>query len=105
MNKYKLAVISTAGKDNQPEYAVIGFDKSLELKIIFGTDNTSRKYNNLHLIQAVCLVIGSFDNKTVQYEGTARELYLVKNHYWPIVFATEFFYANATEAYFIIKRT
>lgn len=69
------AVVSTCGRNGQPEAALIGFGETNNLEIIFGTFNTARKYKNLQENNKVAFVIGWEDDfTTVQYEGTAREL-------------------------------
>lgn len=71
----KHAVISTCGKNQKPEAALVGFGETENLEIIFGTFNTSKKYKNLKENNKVALVIGwDEDYITVQYEGIAEEL-------------------------------
>lgn len=68
-------VISTCGLSHQPEAALVGFGQTDQLKLIFGTYTTSKKYANIKENNKVAFVIGwADDNVTVQYEGTAREL-------------------------------
>ncbi len=69
------AVISTCGKTQQPEAALIGFGETDEFELIFGTYKTSKKYKNLKGNNKVAFVIGwQEDYITVQYEGEASEL-------------------------------
>lgn len=72
----RLTVISTIDNErNRPEAACIAFAEKENLDLIFGTRNTSRKYNNLQTNQNVSFVIGWTDEfGTVQYEGVAEEL-------------------------------
>ena len=71
----KHAVISTSGRDNHPEAALIGFGETDNFELIFGTYKTSRKYKNLKENSKVAFVIGwDEDYITVQYEGMASEL-------------------------------
>jgi uncharacterized pyridoxamine 5'-phosphate oxidase family protein len=71
----KHTVISTCGKNHQPEAAVIGFGETDEFELIFGTYRTSKKYKNLKENNKVAFVIGwDEDFITVQYEGIATEL-------------------------------
>src|SRR3989344_737 len=71
----KHTVISTCGKNQKPEAALMGFGETDDLELIFGTYKTSRKYKNLKENNKVAFVIGwDEDNITVQYEGIAEEL-------------------------------
>jgi general stress protein 26 len=70
----KLAVVSTIGKDNKPESALVGIAVSTSLEIIFDTVKTSRKYHNILTNKHVAVVIGWDDETTVQYEGEAEVL-------------------------------
>lgn len=71
------AVISTCGKNEQPEAALIGFGDTEDLELIFGTYSSSKKYKNLQENSRVAFVIGwdSSEYVTVQYEGIASELF------------------------------
>lgn len=69
------AVISTVSTAHQPESALIGFGETEQLEIIFGTETTTRKYQNLKKNPNAAFVFGwEEDSITVQYEGIAREL-------------------------------
>lgn len=86
MDSHKLCVISTIHTDGGPEAAVIGFGQTEKLEVIFGTNNTSRKYQNLTQNNHVAIVIGWENGETMQYEGVARELRedeirIVEEHY------------------------
>lgn len=71
----KHAVISTCGKNQQPEAALIGFGETDDFELIFGTFKTTKKYKNLKKNNKVAFVIGwDEDYITVQYEGIASEL-------------------------------
>jgi general stress protein 26 len=72
ISKQKYAVLSTATQNNSPESALIGFAVSPDLKIIFDTVISSRKYQNLISNSSVSLVIGWENERTVQYEGIAK---------------------------------
>lgn len=76
LKEHTLGVISTIHtQGNSPESAVVAFVETENLEIVFGTSNTSRKYQNILKNNHVCLVIGwSSQTGTVQYEGLAREL-------------------------------
>ena len=69
--RHKYAVLSTVTKNNLPECALIGFAVTQDLKIIFDTSRTTRKYQNLIKNPAIALVIGWDKERTVQYEGRA----------------------------------
>ncbi|MBI3255797.1 MAG: pyridoxamine 5'-phosphate oxidase family protein [Candidatus Andersenbacteria bacterium] len=71
-----LGVISYINTSGKPQAALVGITETPDLKLIFGTDKTSRKYQNLLKNPHVALVIGT-DREvsiTVQYEGVAKEL-------------------------------
>lgn len=72
ISKYKYAVLATVTEDNFPESALVGFAVTQDLKIIFDTVSTSRKYQNLIKNPAIAFVIGWDNEKTVQYEGIAK---------------------------------
>jgi uncharacterized pyridoxamine 5'-phosphate oxidase family protein len=76
MASNRLTVISTVDvKSNKSEAAVLAFAEKDTLELIFGTSNTSRKYQNLQNNKNVSFVIGWTDELgTLQYEGIAREL-------------------------------
>lgn len=69
-----LMSISSISSQGQPQAAVVGFGETDDFRLVFGTSNTSRKYQNLQRNKAVAVVIGWDDTRTVQYEGVAREL-------------------------------
>jgi general stress protein 26 len=74
MDGQRLGVLATAGENNRPEAALMGFAVTPELEIIFDTVNSSRKYPNLKKNPRVAWVIGCTTEVTVQYEGVAQEL-------------------------------
>ncbi len=69
-NKY--AVLSTVTVDNLPQAALVGIAVTKDLKIIFDTLNTSRKYKNLIRNPSAAFVIGWINEQTLQYEGIAK---------------------------------
>jgi pyridoxine/pyridoxamine 5'-phosphate oxidase len=71
ISRHKYAVLSTVTKENLPECALVGFAVTHDLKLIFDTTSTSRKYQNLIENPAIALVIGWDKERTVQYEGSA----------------------------------
>lgn len=74
IKQQELAVISTVNSAGKAESAVIGFGETDKFELIFGTYDSSRKYQNLRTNQNVSFVIGWTEGKTVQYEGIAEEL-------------------------------
>jgi uncharacterized pyridoxamine 5'-phosphate oxidase family protein len=74
ISKYRYAVISTVSAKGNPEAALVGFAVSPDLRLIFDTVSTSRKYKNLIQNGAIALVIGWEDERTVQYEGRVKIL-------------------------------
>ena len=69
ISKHRYAVLSTVASDGTPESALVGFAVAPDLRIIFDTVSTSRKYKNLNLNHSVAFVIGWDNEQTVQYEG------------------------------------
>jgi uncharacterized pyridoxamine 5'-phosphate oxidase family protein len=69
ISKHRNAVLSTVASDGTPESALVGFAVAPDLRIIFDTVSTSRKYKNLNLNHSVAFVIGWDNEQTVQYEG------------------------------------
>jgi uncharacterized pyridoxamine 5'-phosphate oxidase family protein len=72
ISKNKYAVLSTVTKDNLAEAALVGIGVTTDLKIIFDTVRTSRKYKNLIENPSIAFVIGWDNEQTIQYEGNAR---------------------------------
>lgn len=110
LNSYQLAVVSTVNPEGLPSAAIIGFGQTKELELIFGTDNTTRKYKNLSHDKHVAFAIGGETPETIQYEGIARELDqseldIVRDNYWnknPHAAARS---KIPTQRYFIVKPT
>jgi uncharacterized pyridoxamine 5'-phosphate oxidase family protein len=72
ISQFKYAVLSTVTTENRPEAALVGIAVTADLKIIFDTVTTSRKYQNLARNPSIAFVIGWGREQTVQYEGTVR---------------------------------
>jgi general stress protein 26 len=72
ISKHQYAVLSTVAKDNLPEAALVCFAVTQDLKIIFDTVSTSRKYQDLIANPSIAFVIGWDNEQTVQYEGIAK---------------------------------
>ena len=69
----RFAVLATASPDG-PQAAIMGVTATGSLELVFLTARASRKYANLVAEPRVALVLGSTEETTVQYEGTAREV-------------------------------
>ena len=74
LNSHRLAVVATTAVSGQAQSAVIEFGSSEDLKLIFDTYRSSRKYMNLKRDNRASFVIGWDDDITLQYEGAAVEL-------------------------------
>jgi len=69
LSAHKYAVLSTVNTEGIPESALIGFAVAPDLRIVFDTVSSSRKYKNLIQNHSVSLVIGWDNEQTIQYEG------------------------------------
>jgi pyridoxine/pyridoxamine 5'-phosphate oxidase len=110
IKQQKLATISTVDNNGKPEAAVIGFGQTNSLELIFGTDNSSRKYANIKKNNSVALVIGWDEGKTVQFEGLAielseKDLPLINDSYWSKSPNAEKYHANEGQRYFKVSPT
>ncbi|WP_081485936.1 pyridoxamine 5'-phosphate oxidase family protein [Thiothrix nivea] len=70
LERNRLGVLSTIAKDLSVQSAVVGYAECSDFSIIFGSDISSRKYNNLTKVPRVSFVIWE-GNETLQYEGNA----------------------------------
>jgi general stress protein 26 len=76
LDSHNLGVISTVHKEKDgPESALVGVANTESLDLVFGTANTTRKYQNIQANPHISFVVG-WDAQvgSVQYEGVAREL-------------------------------
>jgi uncharacterized protein YhbP (UPF0306 family) len=73
LNSQNHMVISSVNASGNPEAAMVGFAQNKNLEIIFGTDMTTRKAQNLSHNSQVALVING-EEHNVQYEGTAKQI-------------------------------
>ncbi|HYI92384.1 MAG TPA: pyridoxamine 5'-phosphate oxidase family protein, partial [Bryobacteraceae bacterium] len=64
----------TISGSSTPQSALIGIAVTPDLKIIFDTTKSTRKYSNLIVKPQCSLVIGWEAEQTVQYEGRAEEI-------------------------------
>ena len=69
ITKHRYAILCSVTPEGHPEAALIGFTVAPDLRLIFDTVSTSRKFKNLISNNSVALVIGWEDEQTVQYEG------------------------------------
>ena len=70
----EFGVIATNSANDAPESAVVAISQTDDLKLIFGTFENSRKYNNILKDNKVSVVVG-WDNtkkQTIQIEGSAK---------------------------------
>jgi len=72
LNQQAHAVVSTVNKQGNPQAALVGFGQTTDLQIIFGTDMTTRKAQNLSHNTHVAMVING-DDSCVQLEGIAKQ--------------------------------
>jgi uncharacterized pyridoxamine 5'-phosphate oxidase family protein len=72
ISKQRYAVVATVSAKGDPEAALVGFAVAPDLRLIFDTVRTSRKYKNLTQNGAIALVIGWDAEKTIQYEGRVK---------------------------------
>jgi hypothetical protein len=70
----KLGVLSSIAESGTPQSALVGIAFTPDLEIVFDTVKSSRKYPNLIARRQCSFVLGWAGEKTVQYEGEAREL-------------------------------
>ena len=71
LSEQKHAVISTVNSKGNPESAMVGFAQNKDLELIFGTDKTTRKAQNIKAKNNVSVVVNG-DAKCIQYEGNAH---------------------------------
>jgi len=74
ITRSKYGVLGTIGENGNPQSALVGIAVTEDLEIVFDTIKSSRKYLNLIAKPACSFAIGWADERTVQYEGEAREL-------------------------------
>lgn len=110
LNENEFGVISTNSFNGAPESAVVAVSTTDDLQLIFGTFDSSRKFNNILKDNKVSIVIG-WDNvkkQTMQIEGIAmlvpdserkhvEDIHCKKN---PV---SEKFRNNLHQKYFTIK--
>jgi uncharacterized pyridoxamine 5'-phosphate oxidase family protein len=72
ISKQRYAVVASVTSKGDPQAALVGFAVAPDLKLIFDTVSTSRKYKNLTQNGAIALVIGWDAEQTIQYEGRVK---------------------------------
>ena len=77
LQSHSLMSLSYVGPEQKPHSAVVEYVLTDDGEILFSTFKDKRKYEWLRQNSAVSIVVGwTFDeNITIQYEGTAEELY------------------------------
>jgi len=73
ISKQKYAVLSSVSAKGDPQAALVGFAVAPDLRLIFDTVSTSRKYKNLTQNGAIAFVIGWDADITIQYEGRVKK--------------------------------
>ena len=74
IDRHRLAVLATVSPARLPEAAVVGFAATEDLELVFDTEASSRKAENLRGHPRIALVIGWDREITLQYEGVAEEV-------------------------------
>ena len=74
-NRHSLLTFSTVGSDGLPESSVLEFFTH-EFDLFVCTERSSRKYTNLQTNNNVAIVIGGYEEMSVQYEGVATEIHI-----------------------------
>ncbi|HVZ30589.1 MAG TPA: pyridoxamine 5'-phosphate oxidase family protein [Asticcacaulis sp.] len=73
LKSHRLGVVSTTGPDG-PQAALVGIAVTADLKLIFDTVESTRKFANLMRNPACAVVAGWEGEQTLQYEGTAERV-------------------------------
>lgn len=101
-------VLTTVTKDGLPQAATVGYSVDGDFNFLIGTNKNTRKYQNLKNNNKIALVVGFAGSKTVQLEGTARELEItdkrVEAHLNKLPSAVKF-KIHPGQTYFLIKPT
>ena len=74
MQQYRYGVLSSVSVGGVPQSALVGIAVTSEIEIIFDALRSSRKYANLVRNPACSFVVGWGGEKTIQFEGVAKEL-------------------------------
>jgi len=71
LQRHRLAVISSIGRDGEPQSALVNITVTPDLEVIFETTCATRKFDNIERDPRVSLVIGWDGPETLQYQGLA----------------------------------
>lgn len=71
LDQFETCVIATVNSMGQPQAATVGFSVDDELKILFATNQDTRKSANIAKNAKVAMTFGFEGVKTVQFEGHA----------------------------------
>ena len=76
LHQHPCCVVSTINTSQEPEAATVGFLELHTLELAFFTYDTTRKFKNLLTNPHIAVVVGTdpIIGKTLQYEGTARQM-------------------------------
>lgn len=74
LDTQETCVLSTISSDSWPMSATVGFSHDSKFEILIGTNNTTRKYQNLIHNSNVSIVVGVVSPRTVQIQGFAKEV-------------------------------
>lgn len=66
-----LAVVATRNQEGAPQAALVGIAATHRAELIFDTSVHSRKYLNLRVFPRVAVVVGWYEEVTLQIEGDA----------------------------------
>ena len=73
MKQHRYGVVSSIAADGTPQSALVGIATTPELRIVFDTLRTTRKYANLTRNPRCSFVVGWSGEQTIQFEGIAEE--------------------------------
>lgn len=74
LSQHETCVLATVKADGTPQAATVGFSHNEKFEVLIGTNKKSRKYQNLIERPNIAMVVGFEGAKTVQLEGTAKEV-------------------------------
>ena len=73
LRQHRYGVISSIAADGRPQSALVGIATTPDLRIVFDTLRTTRKYANLIRSPRCSFVVGWSGEQTLQFEGIAEE--------------------------------
>lgn len=74
LGKHSLLTMATLSAESKLEASTVEFFVTDRLHMFIGVHKDSRKYQNLKQNKNVALVVGGYEELTVQYEGEANEV-------------------------------